>query len=84
MPSAYLRPGEFVEVISYDVFITGIGLSIASGIVRLVSNSSQSSQTWVGLAVSSGILVSLSLFLWRLSSSIEDRVSKIENQPNEA
>lgn len=72
MATTYLEPGEFVEIISYDVFITGIGLSFAGGIVRLTANNPS---TWTGLLTSAGILVTLALLLWRLSSSIDKRLS---------
>jgi hypothetical protein len=71
MTITYLEPGEFVEIISYDAFITGIGLSFAGGIVRLTADSSS---TWTGLLVSAGILGTIGLLLWRLSSSIDKRL----------
>lgn len=77
MPVTYLRPGELVEILSYDLFITGIGLSIAASIVRLNSGSSEIE---LGLYISAGILTVLGLFLWRLSSSIEKRVTSLLDQ----
>lgn len=71
MAITYLEPGEFVEIISYDAFITGIGLSFAGGIVRLTA---RNSSTWTGLLVSAGILTAIGLLLWRLSSSIDRRI----------
>lgn len=76
MPVAYLRPGEFVEIVSYDLFITGLGLSIAGAIVRA---SSAGSPTSTALLISSGILTVIALLLWRLSTSVEKRVEDAVN-----
>lgn len=74
MPVASLRPSEIIEVISYDFFLTAFGFSLAAGIVRAQSSNSS---MWLGLSISAGLLLLLSLFFWRLSSSIEKRVSNL-------
>lgn len=74
MPTSLLRPGEFVEVISYDIMVTGLGFGIAASILRLVS---ETTPAWKGLIASSVILGGVGLFLWRLSSSIQKRWEKL-------
>lgn len=64
-------PAEgFVELISYDAFLTAIGLSVGAGGLRLIA---PDSSHYLALTVSTGALSILALFLYRLSSSIEKR-----------
>lgn len=70
MPTANFAPGEFVELISYDLFVTGIGFGLVSGYIRLTYLTTLSD----ALAVASGFLATLALLSYRLSSSIKERM----------
>lgn len=76
-PSIDFRPSDFIGIISFDAFLTGVGFEFAAGVVALSSTAGFARP----LSISGGLLLLLALGAWRLRNIIKGLVNRlIESQ----